>query len=117
MIRALACSDRSAGHIDQLGRVEAHMASPSWLDRFREGLVLEGSSSSPLRMSPDRSRFSMVLLILTTSITLESPKGGGRAAGTSENEVRFGISVCSAGPVDAREDACPLLDGRPIRLR
>ena len=45
----------------------------------------------------------MVLPILTTSITLESPKRGIRAARTSENEVRFGISLCVAGPVGGRD--------------
>ena len=49
----------------------------------------------------------MVLLILTTSITLESPKGGVGAAGTSENEVRFGISVCAARAAAARARSAP----------
>lgn len=43
--------------------------------------------------------------------TLESPKGGVRAAGTSENEVRFGISVCAAKSGDAA------LEQRPHALR
>jgi hypothetical protein len=35
---------------------------------------------------------------LAASIPLESPKRGTRAAGTSEKEVRFGISLCAATP-------------------
>jgi hypothetical protein len=35
------------------------------------------------------------------SITAESPKAGIRAARTSENEVRFGISICAARPAVA----------------
>jgi len=40
----------------------------------------------------------LVLASLTASVLPESPKRGTRAAGTSEKEVRFGISLCAAAP-------------------
>ncbi|UVO31401.1 hypothetical protein [Bradyrhizobium arachidis] len=72
------------------------MASASWLDRFREGLLLDTAHASCLYGLWPIDR--LVLPILTISITPESPKAGIEAAGTSENEVRFGISICEARP-------------------
>lgn len=40
----------------------------------------------------------MVPTSVAASVLLESPKRSARAAGTSENEVRFGISLCAATP-------------------
>jgi len=78
---------------------EPQLASTSWLDRFCEGLLLDTTHASCLRGRWPIDR--LVLPILTMSITPESPKAGIEAAGTSENEVRFGISVCAARPAAA----------------
>jgi hypothetical protein len=56
---------------------------------------------------------------LAASILPESPKRGTRAAGTSEKEVRFGISLCAATPpTSARRRAPDTLaaDESPARL-
>ena len=60
-------------------------------------------------MIPDYlSRFScLVLTSLAALILLELPKRGTRAAGTSEKEVRFGISLCAATPLTSARRRAP----------
>src|SRR4051812_37527145 len=56
---------------------------------------------------------------LAASILLESPKRGMGAAGTSENEVRFGISLCAATPPTSagrRAPDTPAADDNPRTL-
>ena len=61
----------------------------------------------------------MVPTSLAASILLESPKRGTRAAGTSEKEVRFGISLCAATPPTSagrRAPDTPAADENPRTL-
>ena len=56
---------------------------------------------------------------LAALILLESPKRGTRAAGTSEKEVRFGISLCAATPPTSAGRRAPdtlAADENPARL-
>ena len=56
---------------------------------------------------------------LAASVLLESPKRGTRAAGTSEKEVRFGISLCAATPPTSAGRLAPdtpAADENPARL-
>jgi hypothetical protein len=56
---------------------------------------------------------------LAASILPESPKRGTRAAGTSEKEVRFGISLCAATPPTSagrRAPDTPAADESPRTL-
>ena len=61
----------------------------------------------------------MVLTSLAASVLPESPKRGTRAAGTSEKEVRFGISLCAATPPTSagrRAPDTPAADENPRTL-